>query len=255
MRLRRFSSVALLGAATLLAGCATTGAPGAGVRADPWEGWNRKVYAFNEGLDEAVVKPVATAYRDAVPQLVRTGVTNVFAHIGDVWSAINNMLQGKPGNGLRDVMRFGTNTLFGVGGLFDIATQAGLDRQGEDFGQTLGVWGVGPGPYIVWPLLGPSSLRESVALPLELQVSPTLYTNDSGAQVGISVLQVVNTRANLLGATRMLDDIALDKYSFVRDGYLQRRRSLVYDGDPPEVDDEDDPAPEPAAGSASTPSK
>jgi phospholipid-binding lipoprotein MlaA len=249
---RRFSTAGLLVAAALLAGCATTGQ---GNRADPWEGWNRKVYAFNEGLDTAVLRPVATTYRDVVPEPVRTGVTNVFAHIGDVWSAVNNMLQGKPGNGLRDVMRFGTNTLFGLFGIFDVAAEAGLERQGEDFGQTLGVWGVGAGPYIVWPVLGPSSLRESVALPLELQVSPTLYTDDRGTQVGISVLQVVNTRANLLGATRMLDDIALDKYSFVRDGYLQRRRSLVYDGDPPEVRDEEDYAAEPASGSASAPAK
>lgn len=249
---RRFSTAGLIVAAALLAGCATTGP---GNRADPWEGWNRKVYAFNEGLDTAVLRPVATTYRDVVPEPVRTGVTNVFAHIGDVWSAVNNMLQGKPGNGLRDVMRFGTNTLFGLFGIFDVAAEAGLERQGEDFGQTLGVWGVGAGPYIVWPVLGPSSLRESVALPLELQVSPTLYTDDRGTQVGISVLQVVNTRANLLGATRMLDDIALDKYSFVRDGYLQRRRSLVYDGEPPEVRDEEDDAAEPASGSASAPAK
>lgn len=248
----RFSTAGLLVAAALLAGCATTGS---GNRADPWEGWNRKVYAFNEGLDTAVLRPVATTYRDVVPEPVRTGVTNVFAHLGDVWSAVNNMLQGKPGNGLRDVMRFGTNTLFGLFGIFDVAAEAGLERQGEDFGQTLGVWGVGAGPYIVWPVLGPSSLRESVALPLEMQVSPTLYTDDRGTQVGVTLLQVVNTRANLLGATRMLDDIALDKYSFVRDGYLQRRRSLVYDGDPPEVRDDADDAAEPPPGSASAPAK
>ncbi len=252
--LRLSAAGALIVACTWLAGCASTAATGPGVRGDPWEGWNRRVHAFNEGLDEAVLKPVATTYADVVPKPVRTGVTNVFAHLGDAWSAVNNMLQGKPGNGLRDVMRFGTNTLFGIFGIFDFATEAGLDRQGEDFGQTLGVWGVGAGPYIVWPVLGPSTLRDSVAMPVELQIAPSLYTEDTGAQVGISLLRVVNTRANLLGAMRLLDDVALDKYSFVRDGYLQRRRSLVYDGDPPELADEDDAAEAPP-GAASAPAR
>lgn len=224
------------GAAALLlclAGCAST-------PSDPLEGWNRKVYAFNEGLDEAVLKPVATAYRDSVPELARTGVNNFFNNVADAWSAVNLFLQGRPIDGLQDTMRFAVNTVFGLGGLLDIMGEAGLEHHYEDFGQTLGKWGMGPGPYIVWPLLGPSSGRETLALPLDRSASPALAFNDSGAVGGLTLLSIVSTRANLLGATRMLDDIALDKYTFVRDAYLSRRRNLVYDGDPPPLNEEDE---------------
>ena len=163
---------------------------------------------------------------------------NFFGNFSDAWSIVNNLLQGKLENGLRDTFRVATNTLFGFGGLIDIATDLGLDRQGEDFGQTLGRWGVGTGPYIVLPLLGPSSLRDSSALPLDMSVSPSLVINDTGAQAGLTSLRVINLRANLLGATKMLDDIALDKYTFTRDAYLQRRRNQVFDGNPPPEEDE-----------------
>ena len=243
--------LAALGLA-LLTGCASTattkgttaakGAAAAKARPgtadiDPWERWNRRVYKFNDALDTAVLKPVATKYVEVVPSPVRRGVNNFFGNVSDVWSAFNNILQGKFANGLQDVMRVSANTLFGLGGFLDVATEFGADRQGEDLGQTLGRWGVAPGPYVVWPVVGPSTLRDSMTLPLDVQVLPALAVADAKGKLAVSALQLVNQRANLLAATGMLDDIAFDKYVFTRDAYLQRRRSLVYDGDPPEVEE------------------
>jgi phospholipid-binding lipoprotein MlaA len=234
----------------LVTGCATTQGPKTTAqRVDPWENWNRKVFSFNDTLDEAVLKPVATAYTKVVPQVVRRGVSNFFGNFSDAWSAVNNMLQGKVGDGLQDVMRVGTNTLFGLGGFIDVASEAGLDRHNEDFGQTLGRWGFSTGPYVVWPLLGPSTVRESFALPLDRYVSPALAVTTDIGQIAVLGVGFVNERANLLSATRVLDDIALDKYTFVRDAYLQRRRSLVYDGNVPDSPSDDEP---PADESTST---
>lgn len=221
-----------------LGGCATLGGKSAGQRLDPWEDWNRKVFGFNEALDARILKPVATTYSRIVPQPIRKGFDNFFGNAADAWSSVNNLLQGKfEASGL-DLMRFGTNTVFGLGGVLDVATEMGLDHQYEDFGQTLGHWGVGAGAYIVWPLFGPSTVRETVALPLDRAVSPALAINGGGSQAAIAGLQIINIRASLLGASRVLDDIALDKYTFVRDAYLQRRRSLAFDGDEPEQPDE-----------------
>ena len=222
----------------LLGGCATQGAKSPGQRLDPWENWNRKVFGFNEDLDARVLKPVATLYSNIVPQPVRRGFDNFFGNAADAWSSVNNLLQGKFEASGQDLIRFGTNTLFGLGGLIDVATEMGLDHQYEDFGQTLGHWGVGAGAYIVWPLFGPSTVRETVALPLDRSVSPALAINGGGSQFAIIGLQIINIRAGLLGASRVLDDIALDKYTFVRDAYLQRRRSLVFDGNEPATPDE-----------------
>jgi phospholipid-binding lipoprotein MlaA len=240
---------ALLALAVVLQGCSTLGARTPGDRVDPWEKWNRRVFVFNERLDEKVLRPVATAYSNVVPRPARNGINNFFGNAADAWSAINNFLQGKFTNGWQDTIRFGTNTVFGVGGFLDVATEFGLDHQYEDFGQTLGTWGFGPGAYIVWPLLGPSSVRESIAMPLDRAVSPALAVNDGAVKWEITGLQLINTRASLLGASRVLDDIALDKYTFVRDAYLQRRRSLVYDGEdgPNKSDDGKPAAAEPAA--------
>lgn len=230
--------LALVCAATLLGGCATLkearGGPGA--KLDPWENWNRKVFAFNEGLDEHLLKPVATVYADVVPQLVRRGVDNFFANVADAWSAVNNFLQFKGAAGFQDVIRFGTNTVFGLLGVLDVAAEMGIDHQYEDFGQTLGFWGVGAGAYVVWPLLGPSTVRDSFALPLDRAASPASLFRDGASVYSLTALQIINTRANLLGASRVLDDIALDKYNFIRDAYLQRRRSLVFDGYEPSPD-------------------
>ena len=225
-----------------LAGCSTLGGRSPGQRLDPFEPWNRDVFAFNEKLDEAVLKPVATGYSNVVPRPVRRGVDNFFGNVADAWSAINNLLQGKFADAAHDMIRVGTNSLFGLGGVMDVATEFGLEHKYEDFGQTLGYWGVGAGAYIVWPLLGPSTIRESFALPLDRAATPALLINDGAAQFSITALQIVNTRSNLLGASRVIDDIALDKYTFIRDAYLQRRRSLVFDGDSPPAD-ESTPAP------------
>jgi phospholipid-binding lipoprotein MlaA len=231
-------------AAGVLAGCAGT------PKQDPLEPWNRKVFAFNEAVDGAVLAPTARAYRSVVPQPVRTGLTNFFSNVGDAWSAVNLMLQGRVADGLSDMMRFGTNTVLGLGGFLDVATEMGLERHGEDFGQTLGKWGVPPGPYIVWPVLGSSTLRDSAALPLDLQATPETFISPPRVRNQLTVARVIDTRANLLQASRLLDEIALDKYGFVREAYLQRRRSLVYDGEPPEEEDEDLGPPPPAAPSA-----
>jgi len=237
--LKRMAAWAALGIAlVLLQGCSTLRGKTAGERLDPWENWNRKVFTFNEKLDEKVLKPVAVGYSNVVPRPVRNSVDNFFGNAADAWSAVNNFLQGKVSNGLHDVIRFGTNTVFGLGGTLDVATEFGLDHQYEDFGQTLGTWGFGPGAYIVWPVLGPSSVRESIALPFDRAVSPALVIHDGAVKWEVTGLQLVNTRAGLLGASKVLDDIALDKYTFIRDAYLQRRRSLVYDGEePPPKDD------------------
>lgn len=221
-------ALAATAAALLLSACATPQRP------DPLEPINRKVYAFNDAVDQAVVRPVATVYRDHVPAPVRTAATNFFANMQDVWSSVNLLLQGRPVDGLSDLLRFGTNTVFGVFGLFDVATGFGLERHGEDLGQTLGKWGFGPGAYIVWPILGPSSLRDSVGLPIEFKMYPDAWVTPNSAAYSLTGVRVVNTRANLLQASKLFNEIALDPYVAMRDAYLQRRRNLVYDGNPPD---------------------
>lgn len=211
---------------------------------DPLEPWNRKVYAFNEVLDEAVLKPVARVYVEVMPSFARTGIGNFFGNFGDAWSVVNHFLQGKVQSGLEMTIRVAMNSVFGLGGLLDIASEAGIDRQDEDFGQTLGRWGVPAGAYLVWPVLGPSSLRETAAMPLDRGWSPGLVINDGGVVAGLTGVQIIDTRARLLNASRLLDDIALDKYVFIRDAYLTRRRNQVYDGNPPE-EPETPEAPEP----------
>ncbi len=240
---------ALIGAALVLAvaGCATIqdARGGPGQRLDPWEKWNRKVFNFNDELDKAVLKPVATAYSNVVPQPVRRGVGNFFGNFADAWSAINNILQGKFTAASEDATRVGTNTLFGLFGILDVASEMGLEHHYEDFGQTLGRYGVGPGAYVMLPILGPSTVRDTAALPLDRLAAPPAFFSGTGTQLGLTALQIVNTRSGLLGATRVIDDIALDRYTFVRDAYLQRRRSLVFDGDVPET-----PSDSEAAGAA-----
>jgi len=260
-RQRRILAATAIAVSLALGGCATVqqARGGPGQKLDPWENWNRKVFAFNEGLDAYVLKPVATAYANVVPQPVRRGVDNFFANAADAWSAVNNVLQGKGQAAFEDVVRVTTNSFFGIGGIFDVASEIGIPRHKEDFGQTLGRWGFGAGAYVVWPLFGPSTVRDSIALPLDRAASPALLIDDGRTQFSLTVLQVINTRANLLGASQVLDDIALDKYSFLRDAYLQRRRSLVYDGNAPDTDSDSDSSseatPQSAAPAASEPAK
>ena len=197
-----------------------------GQRLDPWESWNRKVFAFNEKIDENVLKPVATAYSELVPAPIRTGIDNFFGNIGDAWSAVNLFLQGRFKAGVEQGMRFAVNSTLGLAGVLDIATEAGLEKNSQDFGKTLGKWGMGTGAYVVWPLFGPSSVRDSLALPIDWQASPARVFDDGRKKVAITSLNIINTRANFLRAGDMLEGIALDKYTFYRDAYLQRRGSF-----------------------------
>jgi len=222
----RLATILML-AVVALGGCATAQRP------DPLEPMNRKIFAFNEGVDKAVVKPVATAYKTVLPDVVRTGVTNFFSNLSDPWSAANLLLQGRVKDGLSDLGRFGTNTVVGVLGFVDVATRWGMPRHGEDFGQTLGAWGVGSGAYLVLPLLGPSTLRDSAALPVDFMAAPQGHVSDVPVRNSLMVVERVNQRANLLQAGQLLDDLAFDRYLFLRDAYLQRRSGLVHDADPP----------------------
>ena len=244
MGFRRFSrllALALLVAVS--AGCATL-PPDAtpAQRADPYEAWNRKVFDFNDALDEAILKPVAIGYAAIVPPVVRRGVDNFYANMLDPWSAVNSLLQGKPFRALQSAFRFAVNSTFGILGIIDVAADMDIDRQPEDFGQTLGVWGAAPGPYLVWPFIGSSTARDSIALPLDYLASPMNLLNDGATPIAIWSLRVVNTRAQLLDASRLLDEIALDRYSFIRDAYLQRRGSLIRDGEDEPQQNPDDPS-------------
>jgi phospholipid-binding lipoprotein MlaA len=231
-----------LGAALLfsgvLSGCA---APG-GNPADPLEPLNRSIFSFNDAVDGALIKPAARGYRAVLPGFVRTGVTNVFSNLEDVWISMNDLLQGKVQQGVEDLSRFVFNSTFGIVGIFDVASAWGLQKHSEDFGQTLGVWGVGSGAYLVLPLLGPSTVRDGFGFLVDTQADPVWRIDDVPLRNSLVALRVVNNRANLLDATNMLEEAALDKYAFVRDAWLQRRRNLVYDGNPPRerLDSDDD---------------
>lgn len=218
-------------AAAALSGCATTG--GSGDPRDPWESFNRKTYAFNDALDRAVLKPVARGYVKVVPGFAREGVNNFFDNLDDVGTSLNNFLQGKPRQGFSDAGRFVVNTVLGVFGLWDVATPMGLEKHNEDFGQTLGWWGVEPGPYLVLPLLGPSSLRDAPARIVDPAWYYSSKVDPESLYWTIWGVEKVRTRANLLQAESVLDQAALDKYTFIRDAWLQRRRNAVYDGNPP----------------------
>jgi phospholipid-binding lipoprotein MlaA len=226
---------AALGLALWLAGCASI-PPGSAQARDPWEGMNRSVFAFNEVVDEVAVKPVATLYQNWVPGAVRLGVYNVYSNVADAWTAANLALQLKPRQSLEMGMRVVVNSTLGLGGLLDWAEPVGLERASfEDFGQTLGYWGLKTGPYLVLPLLGPSNLRDAAALTLDYKASASsVLTHQTSTRNVLTALQVVYVRAGLLSASAFLDDIALDKYVLLRDAYLSRRRSLLYDGEPPD---------------------
>jgi phospholipid-binding lipoprotein MlaA len=223
-----------LAAVLLMSGCATTRD-----NPDPWEPLNRKTYAFNDALDRAVMKPVAQGYQTITPQFVQHGVNNFFDNLEDIGTSLNNLLQGKPKDGLSDAGRFLTNTTLGIFGLWDVATPLGLEKHYEDFGQTLGVWGVPMGPYLVLPLLGPSSARDAPAKAVDPAWYYSDYVDPERLYWGLWGLDKVRIRANLLKAESILEEAALDKYTFIRDAWLQRRRSQVYDGNPPREKEEE----------------
>ncbi len=220
---RRAAAVATLALGSLtLAGCAS--GPHANPR-DPFEPYNRTVTDFNDGVDRAVLKPAADAYRVVVPSPVRTGVSNFFANLGDMWSFVNNVLQFRGSEAMDSLVRFNVNTVFGLGGVLDIASEMGIPRRKTDFGLTLGRWGVPTGPYLVLPLLGPSTVRDTAALPIDVQGNPLRDVDPVSARNQLYVLRVVDKRASLLAAGNVLETAALDKYSFTRDVFL-RVRSL-----------------------------
>ncbi|HEX5391181.1 MAG TPA: VacJ family lipoprotein [Burkholderiaceae bacterium] len=222
--LRRCLSAWLVLCVLALAGCAT--GPHANPK-DPIEPFNRGVQRFNDGVDEAVLKPVATAYREVVPDLVRTGVSNFFANLRDLWSSVNAALQLRPQEAVENFMRFSVNTFWGIGGLLDIATEMRIERTTLDFGQTLGRWGVPSGPYLVLPFMGPSTVRDAVAMGVETSGDLLSGMDHIPSRNSLYALRVVEARANLLRAGSLLDQAALDKYSFTRDAYLQRRESQI----------------------------
>jgi len=222
----------LLAGALAVSGCATTDPDFADPR-DPFEDFNRTMFSFNDMLDRALIKPLGEGYNFVVPTPVNRGVTNFFNNIDDVTSAVNNLLQFKMGRALNDVGRVAVNSTIGIGGLFDVASNLDMPRYNEDFGQTLGTWGVASGPYIVLPLLGPTSGRDGVGMVADWYTDPITYIDDDGWRYGLRALDLIDTRADLINTSRVLDQAALDPYSFVRDAYLQKRQNDVYDGNPP----------------------
>lgn len=232
-RIKRLASLGALAVlACTLTGCATSGNP-----KDPIEGFNRAMFAFNEGVDKAVIKPVAQGYEAVLPQPARNGVANFFGNIEDIFIGVNNVLQGKVPDGINDFGRVLVNSTLGILGFMDVASDLGVEKHAEDFGQTFGRWGAGPGAYVVWPLFGPRTIRDSAGLVVDLAADPIGAINDIPARNVLLVTRLVSDRAELLPADKVIEEAALDKYSYIRDGYLQRRRSLVYDGSPPRRDD------------------
>ena len=227
------------------AGCASLPAGPEDARrakVDPLEPMNRSIYAFNDAVDRAVIRPLARVYADWVHPGVRQMVGNFFGNLGDLWTSVNQLLQGKPGLAAADLGRFAINSIAGFGGLADVASEMGIEKHKEDFGQTLGRWGVPAGPYLMLPFLGPSSLRDAPASGADLSADPLWRVARNGDYYGLWATRIVDGRAGLFGAERVLEGAALDRYSFIRDGYLARRRSLVWDGNPPD-DEDDDPLP------------
>ena len=251
---QRFLPVLLL-SAVLLSACAGGGArPDSTADTmddsqvyDPFEPFNRAMFAFNEKFDQWLLKPVAKGYDFVMPGLVKQGIGNFFSNLVQPRIAVNDLLQGKLAQSGRDTGRFLVNTTVGVVGLFDVATSVGLEARDEDWGQTFAVWGAGDGPYFVWPIIGPHNLRDTFGFGFDWLSTPVTYVQNSTDQWGLWGVDTVDTRARLLPAERVLDQaVTADKYTFIREAYEQRRRNLIYDGNPPRPkffdDDSDSPA-------------
>lgn len=234
---RILPAAALAAVLLALGGCASTGQHNP---RDPLEPMNRTVAQFNEGVDSVLLKPVATVYQRHVPALVRTGVSNFFGNLGDLWSGANSLMQLKIHDAAENVMRFSVNTVFGLGGILDLASEMNIERHREDFGKTLGRYGVPAGPYLVLPLLGPSTLRDTLALPVDMRYNVLSEIKPEATRNALGTLRLVDQRANLLRASSVLEEAALDKYSFTRDAHLQRRRAEVVEGTKRATSDEDD---------------
>ena len=211
--------------AALLTGCATT----AENPKDPYEGFNRAMFQVNEGID-VVLKPVAQGYDTAAPLPVKAGVGNFFGNLSDAWTSVNNFLQGKGSDGLSDAGRFLINTTVGIGGVFDVASEMGLEKRSEDFGQTLAVWGVGEGPYFYWPIIGPRTTRDTFGWAVDTYADPVPHLNDVALRNSLTGVRLVDHRASLLPTDKVVEEAAFDKYNYIRDAYLQNRRSEIKDG-------------------------
>lgn len=227
----RLAGLVTLTSLLLLSGCASV--PGPADKNDPLESYNRAMFAFNDGLDRTIVKPVAEVYRDNIPQPLQTGVSNFFSNIDDIFVFLNDLLQFKLGQAASDFSRLVWNTTVGLGGFIDVASHMDLPKHNEDLGQTLGVWGIGDGPYIVLPFLGPSTVRDTAGVLVEAPHHPVNDIEDNETYWATIALMTVDKRAQLLGASKVVDEAALDRYVFIRDAYLQHRLSLIHDGNPP----------------------
>lgn len=205
--------------------------------ADPFEGFNRSMFSVNEALDKYALRPVAQAYDTVTPLPVKAGVGNFFGNVGELWVGANSALQGKVDDAGAGLARFLINATVGIFGLFDVASELGFERYNEDFGQTLAVWGVGDGPYLFLPLIGPRTSRDFAGWAVDTAVDPVAQIDPASVRTGTNVLRVVDMRAELLPADKVLEEAAIDKYVYVRDAYLQRRNNLIFDGRPPRLDD------------------
>ena len=242
----RRAAAPLFLAAMVLSGCATVPADSGTDARDPIESFNRQVFEFNDVVDRAVLKPVAQAYEYLLPEPVRDCIGNIFSNFREPSNAVNNLLQGKPIDAVSDTCRFVVNSTVGLLGCFDVARQMGLEKHNEDFGQTLGRWGIGSGAYLVVPILGPSTVRDAIGIyGAEPYLDINFYIDNVRVRNAILGTRVVNQRAELLKTDDLISGAALDKYRFIRDGYLQRRRSLVYDGSPPSAAEEASPSASP----------
>lgn len=222
-------------AAVMLSACATTGNEDP---RDPYQGFNRAMFAVNEVADAAVIRPLAKGYDAAAPLPVKAGVGNFFANAGDLWTGVNNGLQGKPKAAGNDFGRLLINSTLGIAGLFDVASEMGFDRNEEDFGQTLAVWGVGNGGYLFLPGFGPRTLRDGAGLIVDMSADPVAYIDRVRVRNSARALRLVDVRASLLPADKVVEEAALDKYEYIRDAYLQRRLRQIYDGRPPRSEEE-----------------
>jgi len=227
---RRLCLLLGLGMLLLLQACATVKSADA---RDPWEPMNRSVYQFNDAVDTIAIKPAAQLYVKVLPSMLRTGVSNFLGNLGDVWSMANSAMQLKGQATVETFMRININTFIGLAGFLDVASEMGIEKRREDFGQTLGHWGVASGPYLVLPLFGPSTLRDAVAFPVDMQGNVTQRLNDEATRYSLLAVRLVDTRSGLLKTVDVIKAASLDPYSFVRDAYLQKRQNDIYDGNPP----------------------
>jgi phospholipid-binding lipoprotein MlaA len=225
----------------VLVGCASVPAGEIKSKNDPFEPMNRAVFSFNEALDDYVMTPVAKLYRFILPEFVRERLSNMFSNIGDIYTSVNNLLQGKPKEAADDLVRVFVNSTLGIGGMFDVATAGGMEKRKEDFGQTLGVWGVKPGPYLVLPFFGASNIRDTAGFFVDFKTD-ILFQQipDTAIRNTVTGVRIVDMRAKYLDSSNLLQEAAIDKYTFVRDAYFQRRQNLVYDGNPPETKEDEE---------------